>query len=162
MRRSVLPALLSTAAILTSVFAPACNPSRPSTDALASARPVPSASSSAASTNDAPEKSGPAPASSMVNRIYFSTAGAPDPLACSQDSECIGDTVTRDDGCCVMSSEAVPQTWAWHTWLSNRRMSATCKAITCPALGPPSPPPACAFKLKCVAGKCKNSCVTPG
>jgi hypothetical protein len=94
----------------------------------------------------------------MVDGRYFVTEGAPDPLACTKDDECIGDTVVEPDGCCVGSSAAYPQTWAWHTWLSKRRTSPECKKVTCPPLPPPSPPPKCAMQCSCVQGRCKNSC----
>jgi hypothetical protein len=99
-----------------------------------------------------------APAGHLVAGLYYVEPGAPDPLACTEDKQCIGDTVTDAGGCCIASAAAYPQTWPWHTWLSNRRMSATCKNVKCPELPPPEPPPDCAFKTRCDHGRCRNSC----
>jgi hypothetical protein len=98
------------------------------------------------------------PAGHLVEGRYYVEPGAPDPLACTEDKQCIGDTVTDAGGCCIRSSEAFPQTWPWHTWLSERRMSAACKSVKCPALPPPEPPPDCAFETRCDKGRCRNSC----
>lgn len=97
-------------------------------------------------------------ASHMVEGRYFVTQGAPDPLACKADKECIADTVTGDDGCCVISPQPWPQTWAWHTWISQRRMSAACKRVKCPPLPAPIPPAQCYFDARCVKGRCQSSC----
>jgi hypothetical protein len=97
----------------------------------------------------------------VANRYYVDSSG-PDPLACKEDKDCIADTVTDAKGCCIESSRAWPQSWAYHTWLSTRRRAASvCKAMTCPQLGTPSPPSKCEIDLKCVASKCQNSCKTP-
>jgi hypothetical protein len=95
----------------------------------------------------------------MVDNRYYVDSSGPDPLLCKADKDCIADTVTDDAGCCIASSRAWPQSWAYHTWLSTRRRATTvCKAMTCPSLGTPSPPSACEIDLKCVANKCQNSC----
>lgn len=152
--------LLATGLVFASITqTPGCN-SRPSTETPSSARA--SATSATPGSSVSAQVSAKVPGATMLHRVYFSMEGAPDPLACKADSECIGDTVTRDDGCCVMSSEPLPQTWAWHTWLSNRRMSEACKPMKCPQPPPPSMPPDCSFKVKCVGGVCKNSCTAPG
>jgi hypothetical protein len=80
---------------------------------------------------------------SAASGPYFTTGGAPDPLACKADKECLGDTITDAGGCCVPSPLPWPQTWAYHTWLSNRRMSDACKSIKCPDLPPPEEPEHC-------------------
>jgi hypothetical protein len=100
----------------------------------------------------------PTAAGSMKYGRYFVLPGAPDPLACSQDKDCIGDTVTRPDGCCVPDPSPWPQTWAWHTWLSERRMSPVCEAVHCPPTPIPSEPEQCTFDVHCVSGKCANTC----
>jgi hypothetical protein len=95
----------------------------------------------------------------MVDARYYVDSTGPDPLACATDKDCIGDTVTDDKGCCIASSRAWPQSWAYHTWLSTkRRATAECKAMQCPPLGTPMPPRACEMDGKCVSGKCQNSC----
>src|SRR5262249_21711179 len=69
----------------------------------------------------------------------FTEAGGPDPLACGNDKDCIGDTVVDSGGCCVVTGDPLPQTWAWHTWITERRMSAKCHDAKCsPVPVPPS------------------------
>src|SRR5262245_51508520 len=58
----------------------------------------------------------------LLDGRYYVDQGAPDPLACRDDKDCIGDTVPDETGCCVRSSEPFPQTWAWHTWSTERRL----------------------------------------
>lgn len=95
----------------------------------------------------------------MVEGRYYVDSSGPEPLTCKADKDCIADTVTDDKGCCIASSRAWPQSWPYHTWLSTRRRATpVCKAMTCPQLGTPSPPSACEIDVKCVAGKCQNSC----
>jgi hypothetical protein len=110
----------------------------------------------------APSASVPASAAGgrMVYDRYYVDSTAPDPLACSADKDCVGDTVTDEKGCCIVSSRAWPQSWPYHTWLSKtRRQDApVCKAMECPPLGSPSMPAACEIAVKCVTGKCQNAC----
>jgi hypothetical protein len=135
------------AILLSMIAAAACGPAKSPPPVSNPPPPVPDA---------APAKVDPAPR--MIDGRYYVEAGAPDPLACQVDKDCIGDTVTDEGGCCIASPAPYPQTWPWHTWLSNRRMSATCKAVTCPPLPIPTEPPKCAFDVHCQAGKCVNSC----
>jgi hypothetical protein len=88
---------------------------------------------------------------------FYMEEGAPDPRHCSIDTECLGDTVTVANGCCVEDSTPIPQTWAYHTWLSTHRMTPACQSLGCPIL-PPQMPPECAFQMRCVEGLCQNSC----
>jgi hypothetical protein len=96
----------------------------------------------------------------MVDDRYYVDSTAPDPLACSADKDCIGDTVTDEKGCCIASSRAWPQSWPYHTWLSStrRRDAPVCKAMQCPPLGSPSRPAACELAVKCLNAKCQNAC----
>ena len=98
----------------------------------------------------------------MVYDRYYVDSTAPDPLACTADKDCIGDTVTDEKGCCIASSRAWPQSWPYHTWLSTtrRRASPICKAMQCPPIGSPSMPAKCEIEVKCVVGKCQNTCGT--
>jgi hypothetical protein len=80
------------------------------------------------------------PAGRIVEEHYFVADSTPDPLACTADSDCIVDTVTLEDGCCIGSSAIFPQSWAWHTWISERRMSGARSNVSCPPVPPPSPP----------------------
>jgi hypothetical protein len=98
------------------------------------------------------------PKRTMVAGHYFVEPGAPDPLSCREDKECTGDTVTRDDGCCVLDPTPWPQTWVWRTWLSNRRSAGDCRLVSCPEPPKPSEPDPCGFDVHCVAGRCKSAC----
>lgn len=94
----------------------------------------------------------------LLYERYYHEPGAPDPLACKEDAECLGDTVVRVDGCCVPDPTPWPQSLAWHTWLSERRRSEFCKAVQCPPTPDPILPQRCYFEGRCVAGRCQNSC----
>lgn len=95
----------------------------------------------------------------MIDGRYFSEPGAPDPLACTKDSDCMGDTVTNAGGCCVEDPFPYPQSRSYHDWLQKRRQSEACSKAGCPPPRPPPQPPECSYKgLKCVNNKCKNSC----
>lgn len=88
---------------------------------------------------------------------FFIAEGAPDPLACTADTDCTGDTVTDATGCCIASPMPVAQTRAYHVWKSARRQSPACK-IECPPQPIPTQPPECTFKVSCADGKCMNAC----
>ena len=92
-----------------------------------------------------------------MDGTFYVEADAPDPRACTADSECLGDTVTDPGGCCVISPDPIAQTWAYHTWLSTHRMSAACTSAHCEQLNP-SRPRDCAFAVRCAEGRCVNSC----
>jgi hypothetical protein len=98
------------------------------------------------------------PTTTMIEGRYFSEAGAPEPLACTQDSDCMGETVTNSGGCCVDDPFPYAQTHAYHEWLQKRRQAPVCEKAGCPPPRPPPQPPDCSFQVKCVAKKCKNSC----
>ena len=95
----------------------------------------------------------------MIKERYYVEAGAPDPLACKADADCLGDTVTDSTGCCVVSPKPWPQTWAWHTWLSKRRQGylGACN-MACPELPGPEQQEACRFAVHCTSGNCTNTC----
>jgi hypothetical protein len=124
-------------------------------------RPTPAASrpaSAPAPAADAGPIAAPRPLVTHDPR-YFTEQGAPDPLACTNDKDCIGDTVVDKGGCCVVAGDPLPQTWAWHTWITERRMSETCHEAKCPPVPvPPSMPQACLLEARCVGGACQNSC----
>lgn len=104
-----------------------------------------------------PRLSGPA---RLIEGLYFVDEGAPDPLACRDDRDCIGDTVPDDTGCCVRNPDPRPQTWAWHTWMTERRLSGKCDEVKCP----PSPharmPEICKLQVKCIGGRCASTCTS--
>ena len=118
----------------------------------------------AATPSTAPAASRPAaadagPRAPTHDPRYYAEAGAPDPLACANDKDCIGDTVVDPGGCCVVAGDPLPQTWAWHTWITERRMSQACHDAKCtPVPVPPSMPRACLLEARCVSGVCRNSC----
>lgn len=89
---------------------------------------------------------------------YYVAEGAPDPLLCAADKECIGDVVVDSTGCCVVAGEPLPQTWAWHTWVTERRLSDACHDVHCAPLPVPSMPRACSLRARCLAGRCAASC----
>jgi hypothetical protein len=89
---------------------------------------------------------------------YFVDDGAPHPLTCAQDKDCIGDTVPDDTGCCIRSSDPFPQTFAWHAWVTRRRLSQACDEVKCPPLPVPSMPEVCRLKARCDSGQCRDSC----
>jgi hypothetical protein len=102
-----------------------------------------------------PTISGPA---RLLEGRYFVDQGAPHPIACTQDKDCIGDTVPDETGCCVRSSDAYPQTFAWHAWSTRRRLSPACDEVKCPPLPVPSMPEVCRLNVECEAGVCRNTC----
>jgi hypothetical protein len=105
-----------------------------------------------------PAVSGPA---RLLEGRYFVDDGAPHPLACLRDKDCVGDTVPDETGCCVRSSEAYPQTWAWHSWVTDRRLSGGCEAVRCPPLPMASMPELCRLKVRCAERRCVNTCDSP-
>jgi hypothetical protein len=102
-----------------------------------------------------PRLSGPA---RMIDDRYFVDEGAPDPRACAADKDCIGDSVPDDTGCCVRSQEAFAQTWAWHTWIVDRRLTGSCAKVSCPPVPPPAMPEMCRLKVRCQSRVCVDSC----
>jgi hypothetical protein len=96
----------------------------------------------------------------MIDDRYFSTDGTPDPRACHADSECLVDTVVDSGGCCVANAAVAPQAWAWHTWISERRMSGACADARCPPLPAPMPPSPddCHMQARCIESRCADAC----
>jgi hypothetical protein len=94
----------------------------------------------------------------LVEGVYFVDEGAPDPLACRVDRDCIGDTVPDETGCCVRSNEAVPQTWVWHTWVTERRLAGGCDEVTCPPLPVQGMPDLCKLRVRCASQRCVSTC----
>lgn len=98
----------------------------------------------------------------LLEGRYFVDEGAPHPIACTEDKDCIGDTVPDETGCCVRSSDAYPQTFAWHAWSTRRRLSPACDEVKCPPLPVPSMPEVCRLNVECEGGTCKNTCDEEG
>ena len=110
------------------------------------------------STQKAPPSPGP-----------FSAQGAPDPMTCTQDADCMGDTVLCNAGqagqgfcpadgagCCVVSSTPVAQNRAYRTWAMAWR-DKHCASVKCPVFSP-SRPRDCEFAVRCVENTCQNTC----
>ena len=89
---------------------------------------------------------------------FFTAADAPDPLACTSDQQCTGNTILEASGCCrdPRSLRAVAK--AYDYWASARQQSVTCKSTTCPPPPHPSMPPECAIAPRCVAQRCVTQC----
>jgi len=99
----------------------------------------------------------------MLLGTYFSLPGAPSPLACAADADCIVDTVPDAAGCCMSSFGLHPQSWSWHSWTSQHRQSPACADAHCPPPPPPTPPNPddCHVQGRCVAGRCRDACSAP-
>lgn len=91
---------------------------------------------------------------------YYAPAGAPDPLSCRDDKDCISDTIVdTQNGCCVQQSDPMPQTWAWHAWIAEHRMAGDCHKTDCkPVAVPDKLPKACLLEAQCANGRCDNTC----
>ncbi len=91
---------------------------------------------------------------------YYTAATAPDPLACRADKDCIADTIVDPGhGCCVQGGDPMPQTWAWHAWATEHRMSSSCEDVHCdPVPVPDKMPRACVLEARCIANRCSTSC----
>jgi hypothetical protein len=91
---------------------------------------------------------------------YFSSSDAPDSLSCRDDKDCIADTIVdTQSGCCLQETEPLPQTWAWHAWVAERRMGGKCHEVKCkPVSIPDKLPKACLLEARCASGRCANTC----
>ncbi len=94
----------------------------------------------------------------MIDERYYVVEGAPHPLACTTDRECIGDNVTDETGCCVRSADTHPQTWEWHAWVTQRRLSQDCDKVTCAPIPVTAMPKICRLDVFCRAGQCADRC----
>lgn len=101
----------------------------------------------------------PEPALALPPRDgFFMAEGAPLPRACTSKTECLGDTIPDlAQPCCNDPRSLEPYARAYREWLASWRRDA-CADVTCPPPPPPAQPPACAFEVDCVAGRCVDSC----
>jgi len=91
---------------------------------------------------------------------FFVTDTSPDPLACTADTDCRGDTVLGADGCCRDPYSLRPHSQAYSRWQGARSNSAVCASVECPPPPNPAPPADCYFAGSCEASGCVNSCPT--
>src|SRR5262249_56300445 len=78
----------------------------------------------------------------MRDGLYYMEPGAPDPLACKSDSDCVADVVVKDDGCCMINSPYV-QSRAWRDWLLAHTSSPRCANADCSTAIHIAQPPSC-------------------
>ena len=84
--------------------------------------------------------------------------GAPHPLACAADADCIaGPGVNPENGCCDTGVEVGVYGRAYVQWRAGW-VRDNCGGVECPMLPPPAPPLRCALQGRCVAGRCAGSC----
>ena len=93
----------------------------------------------------------------MQNGLYYVEPGAPDPLACQTDSDCVADVVTKADGCCMVNNPYA-QSRAWRDWLLKHESSDSCAHVDCSTAMQMAPPPSCASQVSCSAGHCVDAC----
>jgi len=91
---------------------------------------------------------------------YYTAEKVPDPLSCTDDKECLSDSIVDPGtGCCPVSGEPMPQTWVWHAWVIEHRLSPDCRAARCtPVAVPADLPRACLLEARCELGRCRNTC----
>jgi hypothetical protein len=103
------------------------------------------------------EPSVPDPSARMENG-FFLADGAPEPLTCAADEDCLGDTVPAPGGCCQNPLDLRAYSQAYRTWLARWR-PAHCGGVTCPEPPAASQPGDCYFQVHCTTeGICANSC----
>jgi hypothetical protein len=89
---------------------------------------------------------------------FFVRPGAPHPLGCTIDTDCVSAPgVNPDNGCCdtgvpvrPLARAYVDWRWAW--------VRENCEGVECPILPPPAPMPPCALEGRCVEGRCTGNC----
>ncbi|MBK9034973.1 MAG: hypothetical protein IPL61_27535 [Myxococcales bacterium] len=89
---------------------------------------------------------------------FFAAAGAPAPGACAADIDCVVAGTLDDSGCCWSYRElgAVAQSRAYASWAKGWK--AACVDAQCPSPPVPQERAACLEAVRCVAGRCRNSC----
>ena len=97
-------------------------------------------------------------ASGSVVDGYYTAEGAPDPVACESDDQCVASGVLREDGCCWTYRDAnlVPQSAAYREWTNERRSECDVEACGPPPV--PTQPADCLFEVSCQQGRCENAC----
>jgi hypothetical protein len=89
---------------------------------------------------------------------HFVRPGAPHPLACTADDDCVPAAgVNPDEGCCTTG---VPTTIASHAWTEwyGAWARAHCATVRCPPRPPPAPLLPCGYQGRCANGRCTSRC----
>jgi len=89
---------------------------------------------------------------------FYVDEGAPDPLACTSDEECVAYGVLDRGGCCwsYRDMNAAVMSTAYRDWTNARRQ--VCDTAACPSPPVPTQPPDCLFDVRCADGRCANAC----
>lgn len=89
----------------------------------------------------------------------FVRSGAPHPLACVTDEDCVsGPGVNPDNGCCDTGVHNGVYSRAYLQWRGGWARMA-CVNVDCPMLRlPPAPPSPCVTEGRCLSGRCGNTC----
>jgi hypothetical protein len=89
---------------------------------------------------------------------HFVRPGAPHPLACAADGDCVPAAgVNPDEGCCTTGVPTGIASRAWVEWHAAWARQH-CAAVRCPPLPPPAPLRPCAQEGRCASGRCANRC----
>lgn len=88
---------------------------------------------------------------------FFTAPGAPDPVMCEEDADCMGDTTLGEDGCCNEPTTIKAFSKDYRKWTSEWR-KRSCEDVTCPPPPNPAQPADCYFQVRCVESACVNSC----
>lgn len=92
---------------------------------------------------------------------FFREPDAPDPLACTSDSDCVASGTLDHTGCCwtYRDMNATAQAKRYAEWVHQRK-TTKCAAAECMSPPVPTEPPPCLFRVHCVTGRCGNECDT--
>ncbi|MBZ0117389.1 MAG: hypothetical protein K8H88_10360 [Sandaracinaceae bacterium] len=88
-------------------------------------------------------------------------AGAPDPLSCSRNEDCVVEPYPYSpSGCCAAFAAPMTRAFAsWYAaWIAQHCTGgrADCTGVDLP--GAPSPPAPCYFEPRCNEGRCGSGC----
>ncbi len=103
----------------------------------------------------------PARRTQQAEPAQFTPPGAPDPLACHNDNECVpGPVVDPNNGCCDTGVALGVHAKAYVEWRASW-VREHCAASECPPRSSPALPRPCATQGRCEAGRCRDSCPEP-
>ena len=91
----------------------------------------------------------------------FVRPGAPHPLACTSDADCMPAAgVNPAEGCCTTGVPTHIASRAWVEWY-GAWAKAHCAGFRCPPLPPPAPMLPCGYEGRCTNGRCTSRCPGP-